>query len=147
MATQRVTKGADYTLARGKIGFTLATTMRAPLKKVWEAATQAKHVEKFFVHKVKGDFNAQFEPVFWTWPSHGTFPLYPVAFAQEKYLEFYWPLHGSKGKLSLVRFDFSEKKGLRGWRSQRAAGARAAYPTPSRTAKAGPSSATTCKRM
>lgn len=111
MAGKTKTK-ADFTLARGKIGFTVATTMRAPLKKVWEAATQAKHLEKFFVHKVKGDFNEQFEPVFWTWSSHGEFPLYPVAVAKEKFLEFYWPLHGSKGKLSLVRFEFSEKKGV-----------------------------------
>lgn len=114
MATKKktLTKSSDVKPATGKIGFEVVTKMRAPLKKVWEAATQAKHLEKFFVHKVKGDFNARFEPLFWTWPSHGTFPLYPVAYAKEKFLEFYWPLHGSKGKLSLVRFEFEAKQGV-----------------------------------
>ncbi len=105
-------KAPDFTLARGKIGFTVSHAMRAPLKKVWEAATQAKHLEKFFVHKVRGDFNEKFEPVFWTWPSHGEFPLYPVAYAPGKYLEFHWQLYGSKNKFSHVRFEFAEKKGV-----------------------------------
>lgn len=105
-------KAPDFTLARGKIGFTVSHGMRAPLKKVWEAATQAKHLEKFFVHKVRGDFNEKFEPVFWTWPSHGEFPLYPVAYAPGKYLEFHWQLYGSKNKFSHVRFEFVEKKGV-----------------------------------
>lgn len=114
MATKKktVTTSAGVKLASGKIGFTVATTMRAPLKKVWEAATKAKHVEKFFVNKVKGDFNENFETVFWTWPSHGTFPLYPVAYAPQQFIEFHWPLHGSKTQLSTVRFEFTEKKGI-----------------------------------
>ena len=114
MATKKKTAApsAGVTLAKGKIGFTVETTMRAPLKKVWEAATQAKHLEKFFVHKVKGDFNKNFEPVFWTWPSHGTFPIYPVGYAEGKFLEFHWPLHGKRTQLSFVRFEFSEKKGV-----------------------------------
>ncbi len=112
MAKKAVTKDVNYTVASGKITFTVSQTYRAPMKKVWDAATQAKHLEKHFVTKVRGDFTSKLEPVFWTFQGHGEFPLYPVAFARHKYFEFYWPMYGSKNKLSHVSFEFSEKKGM-----------------------------------
>ncbi len=112
MAKKAVKKDVNYSVATGKISFSVVQTYRAPLKKVWEAATKAAHLEKHFVDRVRGDFNENFETTFWFWKGHGEFPLYPVAFAKEKFVEFYWPLYGSKNKLSLVRFEFSEKKGI-----------------------------------
>ncbi len=113
MATKKtVSRASDIKIARGKIGFTVVQTYRAPMKKIWEAATKAEHLQKHFVDKVRGDFNEKFETVFWTFAGHGEFPLYPVAYAQNKFFEFYWQLYGSKDKYSLVRFEFSEKDGL-----------------------------------
>lgn len=109
MAKKAVKKDINYTLANGKISFTVSQTYRAPLKKVWEAATHARHLQAHFVDRVRGSFNEKFEPCFWYWKGHGEMPLYPVAYAKEKFVEFHWPLWGSKGKLSHVRFEFTEK--------------------------------------
>ncbi|MCB1058707.1 MAG: SRPBCC domain-containing protein [Calditrichaeota bacterium] len=112
MAKKAVTKNVNYSVATGKISFTVSQSYRAPMKKIWEAATKKTHLQKFFVDKVSGDFNDKFETVFWTFAGHGEFPIYPVGYAPGKFLEFYWPMYGTRSKLSLVRFDFTEKNGL-----------------------------------
>ena len=57
MAKKAVKKDVNYTDATGKISFSVVQTYRAPLKKVWEAATKAAHLEKDFVQRERGDFN------------------------------------------------------------------------------------------
>lgn len=117
-------KQADFKIASGKVGFTVFTTVRAPMKKVWDAATKAVHLQKHFVDKVTGDYNEKFEPVIWYWKDYGEFPTYPVGYAPGQYLEFYWPQYGSEHLFSHVLFEFSEKRGVvtlkiteRGWKT------------------------------
>lgn len=112
MAKKAVSKHTNYTVASGKVSFTVSQRFRAPMKKIWDAATKKTHLKKFFVDTVSGDFTDQFETVFWGFSGHGEFPIYPVGYAPGEYLEFYWPMYGTKSKLSHVLFEFEQKNGV-----------------------------------
>lgn len=95
-------------LGRGKIEFMVSNTYAAPIAKVWEAITQAKHTQKFFVDKVKGDFGPSLDPVQWYWKKWGTFSQWPTIFQKEKQLEFVWEDHNKK-YLTIVTFTLKKK--------------------------------------
>jgi uncharacterized protein YndB with AHSA1/START domain len=80
-------------LGRGKIGFKVYNTYPAPLSKVWDAITKAKHTQKFFVDKVTGDFGPELQPVQWYWKKWGNCTQWPIACQKEKKLEFVWENH------------------------------------------------------
>jgi uncharacterized protein YndB with AHSA1/START domain len=109
-------------LGKGKLEFTVRNTYPAPVKKVWEAITQAKHTQKYFVDKVDGDFTSQLEPVWWQWKQWGRFAQWPTVMQKEKKLEFVWEDHKKK-YLTTVTFTLKKKGKLteltiheRGWK-------------------------------
>jgi uncharacterized protein YndB with AHSA1/START domain len=95
-------------LGRGKIEFMVSNTYAAPIAKVWEAITQAKHTQKFFVEKVTGDFGPGLDPVQWHWKKWGTFSQWPTIYQKEKQLEFVWEDHNKK-YLTIVTFTLKKK--------------------------------------
>ena len=93
-----------------------------PAKKVWEAITQAKHTQKYFVDKVSGDFTPKLTRVGWYWKRWGQHYQQPTVFQKEKKLEFTWPSHSGKYKTT-VTFTLKKKGQLtqleiheRGWK-------------------------------
>jgi uncharacterized protein YndB with AHSA1/START domain len=110
-------------IAPGKIGFTVGRTYRAPLKTVWEAATQAKHLNKYFCDGAKGNIAADMKPVRWAWKGYGGTDLHLVKVVPQKLVEFHWD--AGEGYDILVSFEFSKKNGRsvlhiseRGWKTE-----------------------------
>lgn len=77
-------------LGTGKLRFKVRDSYPVPAERVWEAITQARHVEKYFVPRVSGDFGPRLTTVEWHWKKWGSFPLQPTVIKQEKKLEFVW---------------------------------------------------------
>jgi len=109
-------------VGKGKIGFKVTNEYAVPVKKLWEAITQAKHTQKYFVDKVTGDFTPALTPVGWYWKQWGQHYHYPTIFQPEKKLEFRWPDHKKK-YLTTVTFTLRKKGKLieleiheRGWK-------------------------------
>jgi uncharacterized protein YndB with AHSA1/START domain len=97
-------------VGRGKVGYTTSNVYRAPLKKVWEAATQPKHLTKHFVDKMRGQFDSNLEPVTWTWNDYGDWTFQPVSYKKEKEVVFLAPDMSRKFMIT-VRFEFLRKNG------------------------------------
>ena len=60
-ATTKRTK--PIPVGKGKLGYTTSNVFRAPLKRVWEAATQSKHLRKYFIDGSEGEFGASASPL------------------------------------------------------------------------------------
>lgn len=91
------------------LGFRVFQRYRAPLKKVWEAATVSKHLNKFFTDGAKGNITSDFTPVTWRWKNYGSSKISVTACKTEDYFEFLWdtPMRYQ----TKVRFDFSRERG------------------------------------
>jgi len=96
--------------SKGKLGYTTSNVFRAPLKKVWEAVVDPKHLKKYFVDGQDGTFGPGLEPVTWTWKEWGGWTFYPVKFEKEKEIVFLAPDMDNKC-LMTIRFEFLRKDG------------------------------------
>jgi uncharacterized protein YndB with AHSA1/START domain len=95
-------------LGKGRIGFKVFNHYPVPASKLWEAVTQGRHTERFFVEKVKGDFTPELTPVQWEWKKWGRHAQLPTVVQKNKKLEFRWADH--KGKyLTTVTFTLRRK--------------------------------------
>ena len=95
-------------LGKGKLGFAVTQSYPVPVAKVWDAITKAKHTQKYFVWKVKGDFTAKRTPVMWSWRKFGTHALHTTKFQAEKKLEFVWQ-NWNKKYMTTVTFTLAKK--------------------------------------
>ena len=91
------------------LGFSVLQRYRVPLKKVWETATQAKHLNGFFTHGAKGNITPKMEPVTWRWKNYGSAAVQVTACDPGKSFEFLWAT--PVGYQTKVRFEFSREKG------------------------------------
>jgi uncharacterized protein YndB with AHSA1/START domain len=94
----------------GKIGFKIAHTYRSSLEKVWNAATQAKHINKYFTDGSKGDFTEDLKPVKWAWKSWGSAELHVTECIPMQRVQWWWSM-GDSGYANIVTFEFSRQKG------------------------------------
>ncbi len=115
-------KAKPLPVGKGKLGFTVSNTYSASPAKIWDAITKARHIQRFFVDKVAGDFTPKLAPVIFTWNDYGSYTLWPTRFQKGKKLEFRWTNHQGtylttvtfvlKRKGKLTGFEISE----RGWK-------------------------------
>jgi uncharacterized protein YndB with AHSA1/START domain len=84
-------KKGPLPLGKGKLSFKVSNLYAAPAGKVWEAIAQARHTQKYFVTRVKGDFTSRLTPVEWYWKAYGRHALQPTVYREGKKLEFVWP--------------------------------------------------------
>ncbi|HEY3293958.1 MAG TPA: SRPBCC domain-containing protein [bacterium] len=91
------------------LGFYRDQTYRVPLKTVWEAATQAEHLNGFFTSAAKGDICPDLEPVTWRWGKLCA-EIDVVSCEPHKAFEFRWTAPGQKDRTQ-VRMEFSRAKG------------------------------------
>jgi uncharacterized protein YndB with AHSA1/START domain len=113
---------AKRAIAPGKYGYSVGRTYRASLKTVWDAATQAKHINKYFTDGAKGDIIAPNKPVMWAWKGFGSAELHITSVKKFEHVEFHWDTGESNYDI-IVRFDFTREKGRtvlriseRGWK-------------------------------
>lgn len=97
-------------IGKGKIGYTTSNVFRAPLKKVWEAATQKKHLMKHFVDDASGDLGVKKGQVTWTWHGFGSGTVEVIKYAKYKEIVFTSPSPSGKYQIT-VRFEFLRKNG------------------------------------
>jgi len=97
-------------IGKGSIWYTTSNVFKLPLAKVWEGATQGKHLKKYFVDSVKGEFGPDLKPVEWTWKEWGGFTITPTVYEPKKRLEWLYPSM-SGDYLIKVTFDFLRKDG------------------------------------
>lgn len=104
------TKSRTSTLpiGKGKLGYTTSNVYRSPLKKVWQAATEMKHLKKHFIDGSKGEFGPDLKPVTWIWKDFGGWTLQPTKYVKEKEIVFLMPDWDAK-YLITVRFEFVRK--------------------------------------
>ncbi len=95
-------------VGKGKLEIKVSNVYPTPAARVWEAVTQARHVERFFVDKVEGDFTPELAPVVWQWTEWGRHTLRPTAMREGTQVEFCWASH--KGTyLTTVTFALRRK--------------------------------------
>ena len=92
-----------------RLGFSLIQSSRAPLEKVWEAATQAKHLNQFFTDGAKGDITPLLKPVLWKWKNWGSALITITECELHRSVQFHWKSPGSEE--TIVRFEFKREKG------------------------------------
>jgi uncharacterized protein YndB with AHSA1/START domain len=103
-------KQKKLVLSKSKLGYTTSNVFKAPLKKVWNAATHKKHLMRHFIDSCKGEFGPELAPVTWTWKRYGSMVLDVAKFEKEKEIVFHTP--GPNGTyLVTVRFEFLRKGG------------------------------------
>jgi uncharacterized protein YndB with AHSA1/START domain len=107
-----------------RIGFAVSQRIRLPLKTVWEAATEAKHLNKFFTSGSKGDITPACDPVVWNWKGGASVQLVVTECVPLKAFQFKWK--GPDNDETLVRFEFKREKSQTviriyeaGWKSER----------------------------
>jgi uncharacterized protein YndB with AHSA1/START domain len=91
-----------------RIGFMRTQSYRSSLKDVWEAATEAKHLNRFFTSGAKGNIAADLKPVTWKWKGFGSAKLTVMECEPLKSCQFRWKAPGNDE--TLVRFEFSRYK-------------------------------------
>ena len=91
------------------LGFTVFQRYSAPLSKIWEAATHAKHLNRFFTNGAKGDITPEMRPVTWHWKGVGSSKVQVTACETGKFFEFQWTAPFNYP--TTVRFEFSREKG------------------------------------
>jgi uncharacterized protein YndB with AHSA1/START domain len=97
-------------LGRGSVSYTTSNVFKMPIAKVWEGATQSKHLKKYFVDGMKGEFGPELKPVEWSWKQWGGFTITPTIYEPQKKLE--WIAPSMDGKyLITITFDFLRKDG------------------------------------
>jgi uncharacterized protein YndB with AHSA1/START domain len=94
--------------AEHRIGFTVSQKLRAPLKTVWEAATEAKHLNKFFTTGAKGNIAPALDPVVWSWKGGASAQLIITECVLQKAMQFKWKAPGNDE--TLVRIEFKREK-------------------------------------
>ena len=104
------TKQTKLPVSRNKLGYTTSNVYRAPLRKVWNAATHKKHLLRHFIDGCKGEFGPELEPVVWTWKKYGDYPLQVVKFKKDREIVFHAP-SPSNTYLVTIRFEFLRKGG------------------------------------
>ncbi len=97
-------------VGKGKVGYTTSHIIKQPLKKVWDAVTQASHVRKYFVDKQIGKWGPDLAPVTWWWKECGdeTMDMYPTVYKEYERIEFLAPAFGPK-YMTRVTFEFVKK--------------------------------------
>ena len=91
------------------LGFSVFQRYRAPLQKVWDAATQAKHLNRFFTTRARGDISPKNTAVHWQWGTVSA-ELEMQSCEVGKHFEFRWIGIGQKD-LTTVRFEFARERG------------------------------------
>jgi uncharacterized protein YndB with AHSA1/START domain len=92
-----------------RIGFSLSQTYKAPLAAVWDAATQAKHLNKFFTTGAKGDITPAAVHVLWAWKGAGEALVTITECELHRSVQFKWK--GPQNEETLVRWEFKREKG------------------------------------
>jgi hypothetical protein len=62
-------------VGKGKIGFKVSNYFPVRTSRLWEAITQRRHVQHFFVDRIEGNFTRDLTPVFWSWQKCGRHAL------------------------------------------------------------------------
>jgi uncharacterized protein YndB with AHSA1/START domain len=103
-------KSKTLPVGRGKIGYTTSHIIKQPVKKVWEAVTEAKHIKKYFVDKQSGEWGPDLKPVGWGWKEYGdeTMEVYPTLYKKYERIEFNSPAYGLDYMTHLT-FEFVKK--------------------------------------
>jgi uncharacterized protein YndB with AHSA1/START domain len=91
------------------LGFTVFQRYSAPVNKVWEAATQSKHLNGFFTNGAKGNISPDMKSVTWRWKGAGSSEVRVTACETGKFFEFRWTAPFNYP--TTVRFEFSREKG------------------------------------
>lgn len=119
MATKKKTKTTTAAKAekpkklpvgKGPLGYTTSNVFKAPIAKVWAAATEKKHLKKHFVDDMQGEFSSKLNPVTWIWKEWGGWTCETVKYVKNKELIFHVPVWGEKYQIT-VRFEILKKDG------------------------------------
>jgi uncharacterized protein YndB with AHSA1/START domain len=109
MATAKK-KPAKLKMGKGKLGYTTSNVFNAPLAKVWDGATLKKHLVKYFVDDVIGEFGPKKTPVQWVWKKYGSATLEVAKFSKHKEIVIKGPNMMGSYNITL-RFEFVRKNG------------------------------------
>lgn len=97
-------------VSTSKLGYTTSHIIKQPLKKVWEAVTEEKHLKKYFVDKQIGEWGPDLAPVRWWWKEFGdmTMDMYPIEYKKFEKIVFVGPAYGPK-YMTTMTFEFVKK--------------------------------------
>ena len=92
------------------INYTTSNVFKAPLAKVWDAASTGKHLKKQFVDDLRGEFGPKLTPVTWIWKGFGEGTSIVKKYVKHKEIIFTFPSMSGKYTIT-VRFEFVRKDG------------------------------------
>jgi uncharacterized protein YndB with AHSA1/START domain len=103
-------KSKTLPISRAKLGYTTSHIIRQPLKKVWEAVTDPKHIKKYFVDKQIGKWGPDLELVKWSWKEYGdqTMDMQPTLYKEFERIEYVVPAMSGKYMIT-VTFEFVQR--------------------------------------
>lgn len=93
-------------VGKGPITYTTSNTFKAPVAKVWAAATEAKHLKQYFLDDMKGEFSKK--NVEWFWKDWGWMPIEVLKYVKNKELIMLTKM-GGKYKIT-VRYEIVRGK-------------------------------------
>ncbi len=107
--TKKVEKPKAIPVGKGPIGFTTSNVFKAPVAKVWAAAVEKKHLVKYFVDDMRGDF-AKNKVVGWFWKEWGWWDVQVVKYVKNKELVMLMPEMSGKYSVT-VRYEILKSDG------------------------------------
>jgi uncharacterized protein YndB with AHSA1/START domain len=105
---EKLAKKKAMPIGKGPLGYTTSNVFKAPISKVWAAATERAHLIKYFLDDMKGDY-AKPGTVQWFWKEWGWFPIEVLKYKKNKELVMLMPEMGGMYRVT-VRFEIVREK-------------------------------------
>jgi uncharacterized protein YndB with AHSA1/START domain len=107
-AAPKAVEPKQIPVGKGPISYTTSNTFKAPVSKVWAAATEAKHLKAYFLDDMKGEFSKK--NVEWFWKDWGWMPVEVIKYVKNKELIMLTKMGGTY-KVT-VRYEIVREKNL-----------------------------------
>jgi uncharacterized protein YndB with AHSA1/START domain len=105
----KVEKPKALPVGKGPIKYTTSNTFKASVATVWAAATEKKHLVKYFLDDMRGSFDKP-GTVEWFWKEWGWMPVEVVKYVKNKELVMLTSMGGTYK--TTVRYEILRKKGV-----------------------------------
>jgi uncharacterized protein YndB with AHSA1/START domain len=106
-AAPKVEKPKKLPVGKGPIKYTTSNVFKASVATVWAAATERKHLIKYFLDDMKGDFSKK--NVEWFWKEWGWMPVEVIKYVKNK--ELIMLTHMGGNYKVTVRYEIVRKGG------------------------------------
>ena len=106
---KKVQKPKKLSAAKGTISYTTSNVFDAPIAKVWAAATEKKHLKKYWVDDMRGEYKKG-QKIGWFWKEWGWMDVEVVNYKKNKELTVKSPFMMGGGYTVTTRYEIVKRK-------------------------------------